>query len=83
MSKLHVKDNTWPSQNVLNCLNDEDTFVADLLADGEAEFSAMEEGARVGGINSPPRHPNDHTTSLVLSVNNRGTRDCFFVGNSV
>ena len=42
MSKLHVKDNTWPSQNVLNCLNGEDTFVADLLADAESEFSALE-----------------------------------------
>ena len=47
MSKLHVKDNTWPSKNVLNCLNGEDTFVADLLADAEAEFSAMEEAEAV------------------------------------
>ena len=45
MSKLHVKDNTWPSQNVLNCLN-EDTFVADLLADAEAEFNALEEAEK-------------------------------------
>jgi len=47
ISKLHVEDNTWPSQNVLNCLNGEDTFVADLLADAEAEFSAMEEAEAV------------------------------------
>ena len=47
ISKLHVKDNTWPSQNVLNCLNGEDTFVADLLADAEAEFSALEEAEAV------------------------------------
>ena len=45
--KLHVKDNTWPSKNVLNCLNGEDTFVADLLADAEAEFSALEEAEAV------------------------------------
>ena len=45
--KLYVKDNTWPSKNVLNCLNGEDTFVADLLADAEAEFSAMEEAEAV------------------------------------
>ena len=47
ISKLHVKDNTRPSQNVLNCLNGEDTFVADLLADAEAEFSALEEAEAV------------------------------------
>ena len=34
-------------QNVLNCLNGEDTFVADLLADAEAEFSALEEAEAV------------------------------------
>jgi len=42
-----VKDNTWPSQNVLNCLNGEDTFVADLLADAKAEFNALEEAEAV------------------------------------
>jgi len=42
-----VKDNTWPSQNVLNCLNGEDTFVADLLADAKAEFNALEEAETV------------------------------------
>lgn len=42
-----MKDNTWPSQNVLNCLNGEDTFVADLLADAEAEFNALEEAEAV------------------------------------
>ena len=47
MSKLHVKDNTRPSKNVLNCLNGEDTFVADLLADAEAEFNALEEAEAV------------------------------------
>ena len=63
-----------------------DTFVADLLADAEAEFSAMEEAENVfGGINKMhPRHPNDHTTSLVLrSQQSWNQRDCFFVGNSV
>ena len=48
ISKLHVKDNTRPSQNVLNCLNGEDTFVADLLADAEAEFSVLEEACAIG-----------------------------------
>jgi hypothetical protein len=42
-----VKDNTRPSQNVLNCLNGEDTFVADLLADAETEFSVLEEAEAV------------------------------------
>ena len=42
-----MKDNTWPSQNVLNCLNGEDTFVADLLADAKAEFNALEEAEAV------------------------------------
>jgi len=42
-----VKDNTWPSQNVLNCLNGEDKFVADLLADAKAEFNALEEAEAV------------------------------------
>ena len=46
-SELHVKDNTWPSKNVLNCLNGEDTFVADLLADAKAEFNALEEAEAV------------------------------------
>jgi hypothetical protein len=45
--KLHVKDNTWPSKNVLNCLNGEDSFVADLIADAKAEFSALEEAEAV------------------------------------
>jgi len=42
-----VKDNTRPSQNVLNCLNGENTFVADLIADAKAEFSVLEEAEAV------------------------------------
>ena len=42
-----MKDNTWPSKYVLNCLNGEDTFVADLLADAKAEFNALEEAEAV------------------------------------
>tara|TARA_B110000444_G_scaffold252966_1_gene283058 strand:- start:8432 stop:8569 length:138 start_codon:yes stop_codon:yes gene_type:complete len=42
-----VKDDIRPSQNVSNCLNGENTFVADLIADAKAEFSVLEEAEAV------------------------------------